>query len=75
MALYVATRTEIEMTDENRILTRREAARRIGLSERTLDRLCATDAGLRKIQISTRRVGISAADVTAYLERATQATS
>jgi predicted DNA-binding transcriptional regulator AlpA len=61
------------MTDENRILTRREAAHRIGLSERTIDRLCATDSGLRKIRISTGRVGISAADVTKYIERASQA--
>jgi predicted DNA-binding transcriptional regulator AlpA len=59
--------------EENRILSRKEAATRLGLSEKTIDRICATDAGLRKIQISTRRVGISAADVTAYLEKATQA--
>jgi predicted DNA-binding transcriptional regulator AlpA len=56
-----------KMPTEKQILNRKEAASRIGVSERTLDRLCATNAGLRKIQLSVRRVGITEADVNAYL--------
>ena len=41
------------------ILSRKEAARIRGISERTIDRLCETpDSGLRKVKLSERRVGI-----------------
>jgi predicted DNA-binding transcriptional regulator AlpA len=61
------------MQDGNRILTRKQAAERLGVSERTLDRLCDTDSGLKKLQLSTRRVGLGERNVEAYVERITQA--
>jgi predicted DNA-binding transcriptional regulator AlpA len=51
------------------ILTRKQTADRLGLSERTIDRLCKTDGALTKVQLSTRRVGFTAESVSAYLER------
>lgn len=53
-----------------KILSRKDAALRLGVSERTFDRLCETTSGLHKVHISTRRVGIDEAEVVAYLERA-----
>jgi hypothetical protein len=47
------------MSTENKILSRKAAALRLGLSERTLDRLCETGSGLHKVHISARRVGIA----------------
>ena len=47
------------------ILTRKQTADRLGLSERTIDRLCKTDGALTKIQLSTRRVGFTAESVSA----------
>ena len=55
--------------NDRRILSRREAAERIGVSERTLDRLSETENGPKKIKLSTRRVGFSASVIDAYLER------
>ena len=54
-------------TTTNRILTAPEAADLLRISVRTLDRLCATDRGLRKIKISTRRVGFFEHEIAAYL--------
>jgi predicted DNA-binding transcriptional regulator AlpA len=51
------------------ILTKKETAERLRISERNLDRLCATDSGLRKIQLSPRRVGFLDRDVAALIER------
>jgi predicted DNA-binding transcriptional regulator AlpA len=59
-----------EMPTRNRILSRKAAALRLGLSERTLDRLCETASGLHKVQLSARRIGIAEAEVDAYLEHA-----
>lgn len=58
---------------QNRILTAKEAAERLRVSERTLDRLCATDSGLKKIQLSPRRIGLLEVSVDAYIERQTGA--
>jgi predicted DNA-binding transcriptional regulator AlpA len=60
----------MKMPTQNKILSRRDAAARLGLSERTLDRLCATKSGLRKIQLSTRRVGVAEDEIDAYISRA-----
>jgi excisionase family DNA binding protein len=57
------------MDGKNRILTKKEAARRLGVSERTLDRMCSTDGGLRKIQLSPRRVGFGEQNVDSYIEQ------
>ena len=59
--------------DHKRILTTKEAAQRLRVSERTLDRLCATDTGLKKIRISERRVGLLESAVDAYVDRQTGA--
>lgn len=56
----------------DRILTAPETARRLKLSERTLDRLASTDSGLKKIQLSARRVGYRESDVAAYIARGGQ---
>lgn len=52
-----------------RILTKKEAAARLRLSDRSLDRLCATDSGIRKIQISPRRVGFLERDINIFIEK------
>jgi predicted DNA-binding transcriptional regulator AlpA len=58
----------------DRILTAVEAAERVGLSVRTLDRVAATPGThLPKIQLSTRRVGYRESDVSAFIERGTRA--
>ena len=57
--------------EPNRILTTKEAAQRLRISERTLDRLCATDSGLKKIRLSARRIGLTEANVDAYIEQQT----
>jgi predicted DNA-binding transcriptional regulator AlpA len=53
-----------------KILSRKDAAGRLGVSERTLDRLCETESGLHKVHISVRRVGITEDEIEAYVERA-----
>jgi hypothetical protein len=58
-----------------KILTRKETAARLALSERTVDRLCQTDGGLKKIKLSLRRVGISDDSVSDYLLRSTKETA
>jgi predicted DNA-binding transcriptional regulator AlpA len=57
------------MDHSTKILTKREAAERLRISERNLDRLCSSDGGLRKIQLSPRRVGILEREVDALIER------
>jgi excisionase family DNA binding protein len=52
---------------KDKILTKSEAAQRLRVSDRTVDRLCATDGGLKKIQISMRRVGVSERSVDEYI--------
>lgn len=54
---------------EDRILTRREAAELLRISERTLDRLAATECGLRRIRLSPRRIGFRASEISAYAQR------
>ena len=61
-------RTEMEQTTD-RILSAAETAERLGLSIRTLDRLAQTDGLLRKLQLSTRRVGYRESDVAGYISR------
>src|ERR1700730_11160548 len=41
----------------NEILNARETAAFLRISPRTLDRLCQTDSGLRKIELSPGRIG------------------
>jgi predicted DNA-binding transcriptional regulator AlpA len=53
----------------DRILSPSQAAERLNLSVRTLDRLAATDGGLKKIRLSTRRVGYRESDVSSFIER------
>jgi predicted DNA-binding transcriptional regulator AlpA len=62
------------MSQQNtdRILTAQEAADRLRLSTRTLDRIATTESGLRKIQLSLRRVGYRESDVRAFIERGGQ---
>jgi excisionase family DNA binding protein len=57
------------MHDDKKILTTKEAAERLRISERTLDRLCEADSGLKKIRLSPRRVGLLEANVDAYVDR------
>jgi predicted DNA-binding transcriptional regulator AlpA len=57
------------MDHSNRILTKREAAERLRISERNLDRLCLAGGGPRKIQLSPRRVGILEREIDALIER------
>jgi hypothetical protein len=41
------------------VLSRKDAARIRGVSERTIDRLCdMPDSGVRRVKLSLRRVGI-----------------
>ena len=54
------------MPTETKIISREEAARRIGLSMKTLDRLCVTRA-LTKIRISERRVGFLESEIDRFL--------
>jgi len=53
---------------QNRILTAPEAAKRLGISPRTLDRLSDTDPRLRKIKISSRRIGYSERAISEFIE-------
>jgi predicted DNA-binding transcriptional regulator AlpA len=55
------------------ILTRQEAAARLRVSTRTLDRLIETDAGLKRVQLSLRRVGVLASSVEDYIARCAEA--
>jgi predicted DNA-binding transcriptional regulator AlpA len=57
------------MDQQYRILTKAETAIKLRVSERTLDRLVATDSGLRKIQLSPRRIGFLEREVDALIER------
>lgn len=57
------------MQSQTKILTKKEAAERLRVSDRTLDRICATDSGLRKIQLSPRRVGFLEREVESHIER------
>jgi predicted DNA-binding transcriptional regulator AlpA len=57
---------------KDRVLTLREAADRLRVSTRTLDRLAGTDGGLRRIQLSPRRVGYRESDIAAFIERGGQ---
>jgi predicted DNA-binding transcriptional regulator AlpA len=64
------------MTDTtDRIVSSADAAKRLGLSVRTLDRLAQTDGGLRKIQLSARRVGYRESDISGFIERGGQSTA
>ena len=56
---------------KDRILSKREAALRLGVSERTLDRIVSRDSGLRKIQLSPRRVGFGERAVDAFIAQLT----
>lgn len=58
---------------KDRILAPTEAAERLNLSVRTLDRIAATDSGLKKIRLSTRRVGYRESDVAAFIRQAGEA--
>ncbi len=53
----------------DKILSASEAAQRLCLSTRTLDRIASTDGGIKKIQLSTRRVGYRESDITAFIAR------
>jgi predicted DNA-binding transcriptional regulator AlpA len=66
---------EMTMTPQprDRILTATEAAERLRLSVRTLDRMAATDGGLKKIQLSTRRIGYRESDVERLIEHGSRA--
>ena len=56
---------------KKRILARRDAAARLGVSERTIDRLTAdAGSGLHKVRISARRVGVAENEVDSFVERA-----
>jgi predicted DNA-binding transcriptional regulator AlpA len=59
--------------EQQKILTKQEAASQLRVSTRTLDRLIATDAGLKRVQISLRRVGVLASSVDAYIARCAEA--
>lgn len=52
----------------DRILSREQAAERLGVSIKTLDRL----TGLPLVRLSPRRVGIRAADLTRWIEERTK---
>ena len=52
----------------DRVLNAKETAELLGVSLRTLDRICQTDSGLKKIQLSPGRVGFRQADVLAWIE-------
>jgi predicted DNA-binding transcriptional regulator AlpA len=52
-----------------KVLTKKEAAARVRVSDRTLDRLSATDGGPRKIRLSPRRVGYLEREIDEYLSR------
>jgi predicted DNA-binding transcriptional regulator AlpA len=51
------------------MLSAKEAASRLNLSVRTLDRMAQTDTGLVKINLSTRRVGYRESDVASLIAR------
>ena len=53
----------------DRILSASEAAHRLHLSVRTPGRIAASNAGLKKIQLSTRRVGYRESDISTFIER------
>ena len=52
----------------DRIMNSKETAERLGLSLRTLDRICQTEDGLKKIQLSPGRVGFRERDVQIWIE-------
>jgi predicted DNA-binding transcriptional regulator AlpA len=56
------------MDPADRILTKKEAAARLRLSDRSLDRLCESNSALRKMRLSPRRVGFLARDIDAFIE-------
>jgi predicted DNA-binding transcriptional regulator AlpA len=55
--------------EQDKILTASEAAERLKLSTRTLDRIATEDRGLTKIQLSPRRIGYRQSDVTRFIAR------
>ena len=62
-------RIGMERTND-RTLTAFEAAERLSLSVRTLDRLAtAGGGGLRKIQLSDRRIGYLESDIETFISR------
>jgi predicted DNA-binding transcriptional regulator AlpA len=61
------------MQQSSKILTRQEAAAKLRISERTLDRLISTDSGLKKVQLSVRRVGVTERSVEDYLASCVEA--
>ena len=54
--------------NSDRVLNSKEAAQLLGVSLRTLDRLCQTDGGLKKIRLSPGRVGFRQRDLLAWIE-------
>jgi predicted DNA-binding transcriptional regulator AlpA len=52
---------------EDRVLSKQEVARRLGCSERNVDRLITAGEGPPLIQISPRRVGVLTSDFDAWL--------
>ena len=54
---------------QDRILRPAEAAERLSISVRTLGRLAATQGGIRKIQLSARRIGFRESDLSSFIER------
>jgi predicted DNA-binding transcriptional regulator AlpA len=57
------------MDSQIMILTRKQTAERLNVSERTVDRLCATDSGLKKLRLSARRVGFADSNIEEYIRR------
>jgi predicted DNA-binding transcriptional regulator AlpA len=56
---------------KRRIVARRDAAARLNVSERTIDRLTAdASTGLHKVRISARRVGIAEDEIDNFVGRA-----
>jgi predicted DNA-binding transcriptional regulator AlpA len=58
------------MTQQIRILSKKEAAARLGISERTLDRV--RELEMARVQLSARRVGYREDGINSYIERGGQ---
>jgi predicted DNA-binding transcriptional regulator AlpA len=68
----MATQAGGDQMPARTIISRKEVARRLGVSDRTVDRLLETPAtGLRKVQLSVRRVGVAEDELNAFIERVT----
>jgi predicted DNA-binding transcriptional regulator AlpA len=52
-----------------KVLSKREAADRLGISTRTLDRLMSDGRGPSVIELSPRRLGFLEADLDAFIAR------